>query len=65
MDFIYDRRPTWNFLYGNVFPYYDDMTYFLENNCELVHEFTSPYGMRIVRLYDEKEWKVSIYKVRR
>lgn len=63
MDFIYERRPVWNIVYGNVYPYYDDMNEFLIKECELVHEFYSPYAMRISRYSNEKDWSVKIYKV--
>ncbi len=63
MEFIYERRPVWNIVYGNIYPYYDDMKEFLAQKCEVVHEFYSPYGMRIVRFADDKDWSVMIYKV--
>lgn len=63
IDFIYEKRPVWNIVYGNLYPYYDDMTSFLNNNCLLVYEFNSPYGMRIVRFQDDKDWNVKIYRV--
>ena len=64
MDFIYESRPVWNIVYGNIYPYYDDMGEFLAQECEVVHEFYSPYGMRIVRFADDKEWSVKIYRVK-
>lgn len=63
MDFIYGRRPVWNGIYGNLYYYYDDMKAFLDNNCELIHEFYSPYAMRIVRYMYKQPWKVKIYRV--
>ena len=63
MDFIYERRPVWNIVYGNLYPYYEDMTGFLEEQCSLLHEFTSPYGMRIARYSDDKDWKIRIYRI--
>ncbi|SHJ53777.1 Dolichyl-phosphate-mannose-protein mannosyltransferase [Dethiosulfatibacter aminovorans DSM 17477] len=63
MDFIYDHRPVWNGIYGNLYYYYDDMNEFFEENCTLEKEFTSPYGMRIVRYMYRDEWSVKIYKV--
>ena len=63
MDFIAERRPVWNIVYGNVIPYYDDMKTFLEQECSVVAQFTSPYAMRIVRYSYAQEWKVTIYKV--
>lgn len=63
MDYIYENRPVWNVMYGNVFPYYEDMNDFLENDCKLVYEFESPYAMRIMMFSNDKEWTVKIYKV--
>jgi 4-amino-4-deoxy-L-arabinose transferase-like glycosyltransferase len=63
MDFIFDHRPVWNGIYGNLYYYYNDMNSFLEDKCTLEIEFTSPYAMRIVRYMDSEEWSVKIYKV--
>jgi len=63
MDFIYERRPVWNIVYGNLYPYYEDMNDFFFSDCTLIHEFTSPYAMRISRFSEEKDWSVKIYKV--
>ncbi len=65
MDYIYNHRPIWNILYGNLFPYYRDMKDYLNNECRLVHEFTNKtYGMRIARYIGKKDWYIKIYKVR-
>jgi len=64
MDFIYNSRPVWNILYGNLFPYYQDMKTYLKNECRLVHNFTNKtYGMRIARYVGQKEWSIKIYQV--
>lgn len=65
MDFIYNTRPVWNDLYGNLYPYYQQMQNYLNNNCELIHSFTSNYGMRITRYINEKDWEIKIYKIDR
>ncbi|MFW6035215.1 MAG: ArnT family glycosyltransferase [Halothermotrichaceae bacterium] len=66
MDFIYNNRPVWNILYGNLFPYYQDMKRFLENKCRLVYSFTNKtYGMRIARYVGKKNWNIKIYKVKK
>ena len=41
MDFIYARRPAWNVMYGNLYPVYDELLDFLNDECELVGSFTS------------------------
>lgn len=64
MDLIYNSRPQWNIIYGNLYPYYNDMQEFINNNTELVYEFTdSTYAVRIVRYIGEENWYVKIYKV--
>ncbi|HMA59185.1 MAG TPA: glycosyltransferase family 39 protein [Halanaerobiales bacterium] len=64
MDFIYNRRPTWNTLYGNLYPYYSDMKDYLVTDCRLAKEFSNKtYGMRIAKYIGTKDWKVKIYKV--
>lgn len=64
MDLIFEQRPRWNGLYGNVYPYYEDMNNFLQHNCELISEFSHPtYGIRISEYINEKEWRIKIYKV--
>lgn len=63
MDFIYNTRPVWNGLYGNIYPYYDEMQIFLKEDCTLIHSFTNHYGMRIARYFLDKEWEINIYKV--
>lgn len=63
LELIHELRPKWDGVYGPT-DYYDEMKAFLENNCELKHEFTdSFYGIRLVRYMGLKDWKLQIYKV--
>ena len=64
MDFIYARRPAWNVMYGNLYPVYGELQDFLNDECELVGIFTSPYAMRIVRFMYDEDWMVRVYQVR-
>jgi len=65
MDLIFDRRPRWNPVYGNVYPYYADMKHFLEMDCELVSMFSDPtYGMRITEYMNTQNWTIKIYRVK-
>lgn len=64
MDYIYEHRPVWNIVYGNLYPYYEELNTFIKSNCELIDEFYSPYAMRIVRYSNDKDWSVKIYKVK-
>lgn len=64
MDFIYQTRPSWNILYGNLYPYYSEMQNFLENKSTLIKSFeNSTYAVRIVREIGKKDWTVKIFKV--
>ncbi|RCW46326.1 MULTISPECIES: glycosyltransferase family 39 protein [unclassified Halanaerobium] len=64
MDFIYNTRPEWNILYGNPYPYYNEMKEYLHNNTQLIYQFNDKtYAVRIVRYIGEKNWSVKIYKV--
>ena len=65
MDYIYNNRPLWNGLYGNLYFYYNDMKSFLENECTLVHKFEDNfYGIRIARYINTENWWIKIYKVK-
>jgi len=65
MDFIYNTRPSWNILYGNLYPYYSDMNKFLKKETELLKTFTnSTYAIRIVSEIGKKKWSIKIYKVK-
>jgi 4-amino-4-deoxy-L-arabinose transferase-like glycosyltransferase len=64
LDFIYEKRPVWNILYGNVAAYYGDMKGFIAAHCASVGSFTSPgYGMRIVSQRGKRPWKITLYRV--
>lgn len=64
MDFIYQSRPRWNILYGNVAIYYQEMQDFLRNKCTLIDQFTNKtYGIRIARYIGKKDWQIKIYRV--
>lgn len=65
MDFIYENRPVWNILYGNLYPYYADMKRFLSERCLKVNEFHSPYAMRIAGMMYGRDWSVEVYSVQR
>ncbi len=65
MDYIYQHRPVWNIMYGNLYPYYEDMQQFLAERCTPVVSFTSPYAMRITDHMDDQDWMVTVYRVDR
>jgi 4-amino-4-deoxy-L-arabinose transferase-like glycosyltransferase len=64
LDYIYNHRPRWNIIYGNIVPWYREMQEFLRNRCTLTGQFDSPwYGMRITRYIGTQPWKVRVYRV--
>jgi 4-amino-4-deoxy-L-arabinose transferase-like glycosyltransferase len=64
IDYIYQHRPLWNGIYGNVAPVYIEMQDFLDTQCEKVGVFSSrTYAMRIVRYQQEREWAVTLYRI--
>ena len=64
LEYIYQNRPYWNVLYGNIANWYPQLNVFLEKNCHEIGEFTSPaYAMRIVNYRYSKPWSVKIYMV--
>jgi hypothetical protein len=64
LDYIYKTRPVWNILYGNLYPWYQELQDFLQSSCELVDSFKSPgYAMRISALRFRSDWEIHIYKV--
>ncbi len=65
MDMIYNSRPVYNGLYGNISLYYKDMQEFMKSNCELVYKFNDPiYAMRIMEYTNTRPWTIKIYKVK-
>lgn len=65
LDLIYTERPVWNIVYGNLYPYYDELQQLLLTRCELVATISSPrYAMRIVPRVDGTH-RLKVYRVRR
>lgn len=64
LDYIFNSRPVWNLLYGNLYPWLPEMRTFLEEHCELQGTFSSPgYGIRIVSRRYTRDWQVRVYRV--
>lgn len=63
LDLIHQLQPKWDGIYGSM-GYYEDMQSFIQENCQLVHQYTDPYyGVRIVRYIGMKDWNIKVYKV--
>jgi 4-amino-4-deoxy-L-arabinose transferase-like glycosyltransferase len=65
IDYIHEKNPIYNGVYGDVSIFYDEMQSFLKSDCYRVHSFkNSTYGTNIVRLIDDRDWYIHIYKVK-
>ncbi len=64
LDLIYQKRPTWNMIYGNL-RYFDELHEFLEEHCTLIHQFQdNVYGIRIIQYMEsDLDFTVYIFKV--
>lgn len=63
-DIIYNERPLWNDLYGNLYPYYSDIKEFIKSDALLLKEFKNPvYPVRIVDYMKRENYSVQVYKV--
>jgi dolichyl-phosphate-mannose-protein mannosyltransferase len=64
LDLIYRERPVWNDVYGNLYPYYEDLQAFLAEDCELVGSYPEPiYAMRLVSKMPDSGATLRIYRV--
>lgn len=64
LDYIYETRPVWNMMYGNIYPWYEDLHTFLSSSCDLEEVFSSPgYAMRITALRYSRNWEIRVYRV--
>lgn len=65
MDYIYEKTPIYNGVYGDISIFYEEMKKFLEEDCDLIYGFVnSTYGTNIVRIIDQRNWKIYIYIVK-
>jgi len=63
LEIIFNERPVWNTMYGNIYPWYEDMMLFLETKCEKLTQWNEPvFGMRITSYIGKRGGKISIYK---
>lgn len=64
MDFLYQRRPVWNMIYGNL-RYMPELRQFTEEQCTLLHQFQdNTYGIRVVGyMRSDLDFTVQIFEV--
>lgn len=64
LDYIYDHRPYFNVIYGNIM-FLDDLKHYLDTNCEVMGSFqNTSYGVRIISLRGNSSYgNITIYKV--
>jgi len=64
LKIIFDERPVWNTMYGNIYPWYPDMMDFIKTDCTEIAEWKEPvFGMRITSYQGKKNGKIRIYKI--
>ncbi len=64
LGIIFEERPVWNTMYGNIYPWYQDMMEYLHNKCEEVVTWNEPvFGMRITGYMGKRGGDITIYRV--
>ena len=64
LGIIFKERPVWNTMYGNIYPWYEDMMVFINTNCEKLYQWNEPvFGMRITSYMGKHNGNITIYKV--
>ena len=64
LEIIYRRRPQWNDLYGNIYPFYSGINKFINEKCTLENEVNDRvYPVRIVDYMGKEDYSVKIYQV--
>ncbi|MBF7096227.1 ArnT family glycosyltransferase [Alkalibacter mobilis] len=65
MDFIYEKKPAYDLVYGNPDYYYLELKDFLDNHATEIYSFVNPtYGTHVANLTDNVPWKIRIFKVK-
>lgn len=65
MDYIYRNSPKWNYLYGDLSPYYLALKKYLDENAMEIGSFPSKtYGNRIVKYIDTYPWNIKVYEIK-
>jgi len=61
MDIVYQERPLWNNLYGNITPYYQELKSILNSAVTVKQGYFPVYGMRIIPYQHRKGGNITIY----
>lgn len=64
LEIIFNERPVWNTMYGNIYPWYEEMMFFLTNECEEISSWNEPvFGMRITSYMGSRDGNITVYRV--
>ena len=64
LEVIFQERPQWNLLYGNLYPWYEDLRSYLRREGDVVRAFDAPvYGMRIVPYIFKRDSRLEVYRL--
>ncbi len=64
LEIIFKERPLWNTMYGNIYPWYEDMMSFIKSDCKKLYEWSEPvFGMRITTYMGKLNSNISIFKI--
>ncbi|MCI8517814.1 MAG: hypothetical protein HFG75_13275 [Hungatella sp.] len=63
LDYLWDRRPYYNVIYGNVL-FVQELRAYCRESCQAVGSFRNPrYGIRVAHILDQEEYGlVTVYK---
>lgn len=51
-------------MYGNIYPWYEEMMFFLTNECEEISSWNEPvFGMRITSYMGSRDGNITVYRV--
>jgi len=63
MEIIYAERPVWNDLYGNLYPYYEDLFTLLQLSETVATAIFPVYGMRIIPYQGRRGGRVTVHRL--
>jgi 4-amino-4-deoxy-L-arabinose transferase-like glycosyltransferase len=63
MHVFYQKRPLYNALYGNLYPYYEEMMDYLSAHGRITAEMDTRFAMRVVDLALKRPYRVTVYRL--